>query len=114
MVFETSRGDDYQFEVEITDNTGAAVDLDTLERLTVSFRKPPADTVLVVKTTDTPSQISKGVDPSLGIATVFLTGAETVLMLGAYEFDVQVTYADHTKYTPSKYTLMVKGDVSAP
>ena len=115
-MYECFRGDDFEFEIEVRDQiTGSLVNLSSIDHLTVSFRKPPADDVLLVKSSTNSAQISKGVNPALGIATVFLSGADTTALgKGAFEFDCQVTYADHTNHTSDTYVLMVKGDVSAP
>ena len=113
MTFETYQGDDDLLNLAIIDDAGAAIDI-TNYTIRLTVKKPLTSTVLFTKVSTDTNQIAKTAPYSGGLAVVKILSADTISLLGAYDFDVQLTLPSGLIKTFAKGVLKVIGDVSAP
>lgn len=107
MILTVIRGDTAIFEVTITDQDGAAVDLtDSTVFFTVKEKQTDVDASALIK-----KSITVHTDATHGKTTITLSVTETNLARGAYYYDIQVVKSGLVQSTVSD-TFRVSQDIT--
>lgn len=109
-MYEIYQGDNATLNVVCRDSDGDLVDITNVDLL-FSLKDRKTDTVLVTKHSDTVTQIEKDV-PASGHAKIYLLPIDTSTLLGAYEFDLELTYSNGQVETVLKDVIVIRGDIS--
>ena len=113
-MYEIFQGDDDIFNVIVKDENGDLVDISDIDLL-FSVKDRDSYAILFSKSSNpTNTDRLEKDDPTNGHAKIYINGSDTESLLGAYQFDIQLTLANGMVKTFVKDILMVKGDISAP
>lgn len=109
-MYEMFRGDNATINVTCRSSAGALVNI-TNVALEFSVKDRVTGDVIITKSSNVSTEILRDV-PASGHAKVFLLPIDTVSLLGAYEFDLELTYSNGQVETVLKDVLLIKGDIS--
>lgn len=101
-VISVTQNDDVILEVALTTSDGEPYDMDAGDVLTLSVREYPVK--------DSPLLLSVSSNP--GTNRITLNGSDTLnIAPGKYSYDVQITYADGSRYTilPNNLDESIRG-----
>lgn len=117
-MFEVFADDDDILMQDFTDENGLPQDISTATLL-MTVRDQKTKAVIFTKSSTSISEIEKlvpaggGAAGSDGKTYIYISGDDTKNLKGAYEYDIQITFANSTVVTLDKDFLVVKEDISA-
>jgi hypothetical protein len=104
---EIRRGDDYELQVTLVDESGNVINNSNFTAL-MQLRRAPSTAVVIELTGDDGLTLG-GAD---GIITIALTNEQTALLLGVYVYDLEIVDAQDKVWTPLYGSISITADVS--